>query len=279
MSGLIQLRKSVGFTLVEMVMVIIILGILVLGVSSFVILGTRIFVESTSVDQVLSQSRFAIERMTREIRNAVPNSLRITNSATYQCMEFMPIQASASYITLPIAPEVASETGTIITPSQVIENSHRMLVYPLTPTHIYSAVPTSSEGRLLDIEKVEGNTVTFDRAVRFSETSPRKRFFMVGTSVSYCFFVNGDLRRYGDYKLNATQPAPGGDINVKGNMGNGVLMAENVVITTTGTTTNWPISYTPGSLTNNAVVQLTPKFEVNGQAFQYQHQVQVVNVP
>ena len=55
-----------GVTLVEMVTVILILGILVVGVSSFIIFGTRIFVESSSVDQVLSQSRFAVERMTRE---------------------------------------------------------------------------------------------------------------------------------------------------------------------------------------------------------------------
>jgi len=286
MSGLRQLRKSVGFTLVEMVMVIIILGILVLGVSSFVIMGTRIFVESTSVDQVLSQSRFAIERMTREIRNAVPNSLRLTNSATYQCMEFMPIQASASYIDLPIAPEVASETGVINTPSLGINTAHRMLVYPLTPAHIYSASDEAIEARLLRVKEYDGatNTVTFgsatkELAMRFSEASPRNRFFMVDNAVSYCFFTNGDVRRYQGYTLHATQPVPGGKSDAKGSMGDGVLMAEGSVITATESTTNWPISYTPGSLTNNAVVQLTPKFEVNGQAFQYQHQVQVVNVP
>lgn len=286
MSGLIQLRKSVGFTLVEMVMVIIILGILVLGVSSFVILGTRIFVESTSVDQVLSQSRFVVERMTREIRNAVPNSLRVTNTTTYQCMEFMPIQASASYIELPIAPGMASKTGTIMAPSQGIDTDHRMLVYPLTPEHIFSALDKAIEGRLLRVKEYDDktNTVTFgsatkELAMRFSEASPRNRYFMVNNAVSYCFFVNGNIRRYEGYKLNATQPVPGGKINAKGKMGDGVLMAEDVVITTTTTTTNWPISYTPGTLSNNAVVQLTPKFEVNGQAFQYQHQVQVVNVP
>lgn len=270
MSGLRQLRKSDGFTLVEMVMVIIILGVLVLGVSSFVILGTRIFVESTSVDQVLSQSRFAIERMTREIRNAVPNSLRVTQTpGTVQCIEFVPIQASASYIGLPTAPDVAKNTGTVMTPSLGINIDHRMLVYPLTPTHIYSAAPAASEGRLLDIEKVEGNTVTFDRAVRFSEASPRNRYFMVNNAVSYCFFVNGNIRRYEGYDMfNTDQPAPAA-------MGDGVLMAEDVVIGTGG----WPISYTPGTLSNNAVVQLTPKFMVNGQEFQYQHQVQVVNVP
>ncbi len=282
MSGLRQLRKIVGFTLVEMVMVIIILGILVLGVSSFVILGTRIFVESTSVDQVLSQSRFAIERMTREFRNAVPNSLRVTNTATVQCIEFVPIQSSASYIDLPIAPEAASETGSIITPSLVINKDHRMLVYPLTPAHIYSAAADATEGRLLDIfnaevkDKDKYTTVTFDRKVRFSEASPRNRFFMVNNAVSYCFFTNGDVRRYEGYDMfNTAQPTPGGKINTLGDVEDGVLMAENVVIGTGG----WPISYTPGSLTNNAVVQLSPKFMVNGQEFQYQHQVQVVNVP
>ena len=267
--------KSSGFTLVEMVTVIIILGVMVLGVSSFVIMGTRIFVESTAVDQVLSQSRFVMERMTREIRNAVPNSLRVTeNPATFQCIEFVPIQASASYLSLPISPEPTSSTGTVMTPSLDIMPDHRMLVYPLSESHIYSATPTASEGRLFDIDEYDSttNTITFDRAVRFSEASPRTRFFMVDNAVSYCFLANGNIRRYTSYNMfNATQPTPsqmGGDTS-------SALMAENVAINNG----NWPIFYTPGTLINNAVVQLTPEFLVNGQEFQYQHQVQVVNVP
>ncbi|BAJ00270.1 PilW family protein [Shewanella violacea] len=266
--------KSSGFTLVEMVTVIIILGVMMLGVSSFVIIGTRIFVDSTSVDQVLSQSRFVIERMTREIRNAVPNSLRVTeNPVSFQCIEFVPIQASASYLDLPISPGVASETGIVMTPSQGINLEHRMLVYPLQISHIYSATPTASEGRLFDIDEYDDttNTVTFDHAVRFSEASPRSRFFMVDQAVSYCFFANGNIRRYTGYDMfNDDQPTPtdmGGDAS-------SALMAENVVIDG-----SWPILYTPGTLINNAVVQLTPQFEVNEQEFQYQHQVQVVNVP
>ncbi|AQS40411.1 prepilin-type N-terminal cleavage/methylation domain-containing protein [Shewanella psychrophila] len=272
--------RSSGFTLVEMVMVIIILGVLVLGVSSFLILGTRIFVESTSVDQVLSQSRFVMERMTREIRNSVPNSLRVTitnNASTFQCIEFVPIQASASYLDIPIAPAASTLSGTVMTPSQGINTAHRMLVYPLQPEHIYSATPTGAQGHLLDITSFVPNivpntgTVTFDRLVRFSEASPRSRYFLVDDAVSYCFFVNGDIRRYQGYNMfNATQPTPvqmGGDAS-------SALMAENVVINGA-----WPIFYTPGTLANSAVVQLAPQFEVNDQAFQYQHQVQVVNVP
>ena len=277
MQSSVRRRKSSGFTLVEMVMVIIILGVLVLGVSSFVILGTRIFVESTSVDQVLSQSRFAVERLTRELRNAVPNSLRVTeNPSTFQCIEFVPIQGSASYLDIPIAPAAMALTGTVMTASQGINTNQRMLVYPLQPAHIYSAAPTAAESRMLDIASFAADadprsgTITFGRAVRFNEASPRSRYFMIANAVSYCFFATGDIRRYDSYNLfNTSQPSPD-------DMGVSALMAENIVI---NNTTGWPIFYTPGTLANNAVVQLTPQFSVNGQAFQYQHQVQVVNVP
>ncbi|MEI6859065.1 MAG: type II secretion system protein [Shewanella sp.] len=268
--------KPSGFTLVEMVVVIIILGVMMVGVNSFVIMGTRIFVESTSVDQVLSQSRFVIERMTRELRNAVPNSLRVTdNPSTFQCLEFVPIEASASYLDLPIFPQTASDEGTIMTPSLGISPDHKMLVYPLQVSHIYSATPAATEGRLFDIDTYEPttNTIRFDRAVRFSESSPRARFFMVANAVSYCFFVNGDIRRYQGYNMfNINQPTP---TDMVGGDSGSALMAENLVINNN----SWPILYTPGTLVNNAVVQLTPRFEVNGQEFQYQHQVQVVNVP
>ena len=269
-SSLGQRGKTLGFTLVEMVTVIIILGILVIGVSSFVILGTRIFVESTSVDQVLSQSRFAMERMTRELRNALPNSVRVTPSpTTYQCIEFVPILASASYVNLPVFPASAEASGTVMLPSQGIDTAHKMVLYPLLPSHVYSGSPAGSSGHIFDIKSVTGNQVEFDRAVQFAEASPQRRYFMVDKAVSYCFLANGEIRRYSGYGLVGTQPAPA-------SMGAGALMAEKV---TNNLSTQSPIHFTPGTLINNAVVQLTPRFDVNGQSFQYQHQVQVVNVP
>lgn len=268
-SGLKARSQNLGFTLVEMVTVIIILGILVVGVSSFVILGTRIFIESTSVDQVLSQSRFAIERITRELRNALPNSIRVRNSSSYQCIEFIPITSSASYLELPIAPNVAASSGLIMLPSTAIDESDQMVVYPLTPTQIYGGTAAGSDGHIFDIKQVTGNDVEFNRPVRFTQASPQQRYFMVNGAVSYCFLASGEVRRYGGYSLTSVQPAPS-------QMGAGVLMAENV---TNNLQVQPPISYTPGTLINNAVVQLSPRFEVNGQSFQYQHQVQVINVP
>ncbi|WP_394203796.1 PilW family protein [Shewanella waksmanii] len=260
-----------GFTLVEMVTVTIILGILVIGVSSIILLGTRIFVDSTSVDQVLSQSRFAIERMTRELRNALPQSIRVrTDSVSYQCIEFVPIIASASYTQLAVVPDSASQTATVMLPANGISANDQMVVYPLSADDIYNADPDETVGRLFDIQSISANTITFERAVQFAEASPQLRYFMVNDAVSYCFESDGAVRRYQGYnKFNLTQPAPA-------QMGTGVLMAEGVA---NDIATQLPIHFTNATLLNNAVVQLTPIFNVNQQVFQYQHQVQVVNVP
>ncbi|MEC4725451.1 type II secretion system GspH family protein [Shewanella sp. D64] len=278
MNGIRGGKHGLGFTLVEMVTVIIILGILALGVSSFVVLGTRIFVESTSIEQVLGQSRFALERMTRELRNAVPNSIRLTpappnTNASYQCVEFVPIQASASYIELPFVPSPASLTGTVIPPSQGLNSVHQMLVYPLKTSDIYAATPAGTSGRLFDVKEFNQSSglVTFDRAVRFAESSPIQRYFMINGPVSYCFQSDGTLWRYAGYGLETTQPTPS-------TMSGGALMAEDIT-NNLALVSDQPILLTPSSLVNNAMLQLTPTFSVNGQVFQYQHQVQVINVP
>ncbi|GIU12210.1 PilW family protein [Shewanella sp. MBTL60-007] len=278
-------RKSQGFTLVEMVTVIIILGVLVLGVSSFLIFGTRVFIDATSVDQVMSQSRFAIERMTRDIRNTVPNSIRVRDSGdgAWQCIEMMPITSSASYIDMPIAPAPASQFGTLMQSSATapLTANQFLLIYPLTPADVYTATSASiTQGKLFSIDSITANTtndsrVDFGRAVRFDEASPRQRYFGVQGAVSYCFEqVTSELsllKRYSGYGFNhpVLQPSPA-------DMGTGVLMAENVV-NTIGR--NSPIAYTPGTLRNNAMVHLNPLFDVQGQSFQYHHQVQVINVP
>ncbi len=280
--GLPSIQRQ-GFTLVEMVTVVIILGILVLGVSSFLIFGTRIFIDSTSVEQVMSQSRFAIERMTRDIRNAVPNSIRVRSSGNdWQCIEMMPITSSASYILVPVVPLPAANTASVMQASNSapLTKEQQLLIYPLRPADVYTSA-NGSTGKLFAIKDITNSALTnateieFEKSVQFAEMSPRQRYFGITNAVSYCFEKVTDdlalLNRYAGYGFNnpTNQPAPA-------SMGPSVLMAENVVNTISP---NNPMAYTPGTLQNNAMVHLNPLFDIQGQSFQYHHQVQVINVP
>lgn len=283
MSSLYAVNKKSarGFTLVEMVTVILILGILVVGVSSFIIFGTRIFVESSSVDQVLSQSRFAVERMTRELRSAVPSSVRITSdSLTYQCVEFVPIEASTTYLSMPIAPNATALTGTVIlnTTDKIKENQY-IWIYPLTDSDVYnSARQKRAQIKAITPSDTIDNqvTLTFMASTRFAEASPRQRIYFASAPVSYCFQKAAAsneliLQRYTGYQFNNSQPRPI-------DMGTGVLMAQNMVNSFTNSS-DLPMILTPSTLVNNAMVHLQPRFTVNGETFQYRHQVQVINVP
>lgn len=290
--------KSHGFTLVEMVTVVIILGILMLGVSSFLIFGTRIFIDSTSVEQVMSQSRFAIERMTRDLRNAVPNSIRINTSSStingaknftneWQCIEMMPISSSASYILAPVAPLPAADSALVMQASNSapLTKDQLLLIYPLSPADVYTTADVTP-GKLFTIKNISDSvltnatTVKFDNTVQFTEMSPRQRYFGVTGAVSYCFEkVTNELsllKRYSVYDFDDAAVRGPDDFKKGNNKVEGVLMAENIVNTIAA---NNPMTYTPGTLQNNAMVHLNPLFDVQGQALQYHHQVQVINVP
>ena len=279
--------STLGFTLVEMVTVILILGILVVGVSSFIIFGTRIFVESSSVDQVLSQSRFVVERMTRELRSAVPNSVRVnTDSLTYQCIEFVPIEASTSYLSMPIAPSATALSGTVIlddVTSKIAVNQYAW-IYPLTDSDVYN----SARQKRAQVKAIMPSpsplehqvTLTFTAPTRFAEASPRQRIYFGSNPVSYCFEKEPSgnylqIVRYAGYHFNTVQPNPAA---MPATMGSGVLMAQSVAnVLNNGA--DLPLILTPSSLVNNAMVHLQPRFNVNGETFQYRHQVQVINVP
>lgn len=268
--------KIAGFTLIEMVTVILILGIIVVGISSFVIFGTRIFVESSAVDQVLSQSRFGIERMTRDIRRAVPNSMRVLTATdgSYQCLELLPISASTSYVDAPFFPQPVQNTLTAIKSVRSINAAQSVLIYPLTASEVYNPQGLTAKRFLVQSVAESGDllTITLTQSIRFTEASPIKRLYVAQSPLSYCFINtagNVDLRLYQQYGYKAVQPSPA-------DMGNGVLMAQNITNTLT---INPAIILTPATLVTNAIVHLQPRFRVNGETFQYQHQVQVMNVP
>ncbi|MBU1620544.1 MAG: prepilin-type N-terminal cleavage/methylation domain-containing protein [Gammaproteobacteria bacterium] len=212
--------RNSGFTLVEMILVIVVMGILATVTTSYLGLGARMYAESSDRDKLLSQSRFAVERMVRELRNVVPNSVRVDTSGN--CIEFMPLLNAGRYVSIPVTPV----TGTSI---NIFSNSPAaewnvlaqdyLAIYPTEPTHIYDPA-LGRTVRLTGATNTNPIQFTFP-STSFPVSSPSNRLYIFRSPVSYCVQGN-QLFRYGNYALQALQPVPGSGL------ANGVLMAEGL---------------------------------------------------
>ena len=96
-------RQEGGFTLVELVMVILLLGVMATFSSQFIGIGTQIYGDASRREQLMSDARFALERLNREVRDAVPGSVRVEDEgggAQEQgaCLRFWPIATAGRYL-------------------------------------------------------------------------------------------------------------------------------------------------------------------------------------
>lgn len=106
----IRFRPSAGFTLIEMIMVITITGIIAGMVAVFITTPVQGYVDSVRRAELTDQADVALRRIARDVRLALPNSLRImetdgttTNAGTcqtagYVCyIEFIPTRSGGRY--------------------------------------------------------------------------------------------------------------------------------------------------------------------------------------
>ncbi len=215
-----------GFTLIELIIVIVLLGVLALGVSSYIGLGASMYSDATEREQVLNESRFVAERLQRELRNAAPNSIRTADAALLRCIEFAPIAASGVYLMAPVTPDTGNELQLALMTWQAGYLGLPFTIYPRASDDIYG---TSGSTILLagaEQDDADGNsatrTVQLTSSHSFPLDSPEQRFYILAASpVSYCFNgVEGSIRRYSGYNYSATQPLPPAAA--------GALMAGNV---------------------------------------------------
>ena len=278
-------RKPVGgFTLIELIAVIVIIGVLATATTQYIILGTQIYIESSERQQVLTQSRFLVERLTREIRTAVPNSVRV--SLNNACIEFVPIKASGAYRTdngavlPPITPNTSiGEIDVVSWDRNEYEENDRIYIYATGETDIYD--PTNNVGdHFAVIESISGASPEYTFALDqisavddvFPEESPITRYFTADHSVNYCLINNNgvfDVYRFESTTFATNQLVPSAAF--------GVLMAEGLTNDLNGEA---PFEYTQIAQTKNSVVSLYLEFEANqSENMFYNQEVHIPNVP
>jgi MSHA biogenesis protein MshO len=94
-----------GFTLIEAVIVIVVLGVLATIVTVFIRMPVQGYADSVARAEVTDQADLAMRRIARDLRLALPNSIRVSNDGS--AIEFLLTKAGGRYLSA----EDAAATG------------------------------------------------------------------------------------------------------------------------------------------------------------------------
>ena len=228
-------KRFGGVTLLEMVVAMVLLAIVV-GATIFFANPILQAGDVTVRAQLTDMADNALQRIARDARLALPNSVRVTTSGGVAYLEFMPVRTGGRYraessgacssggtseLAFDSSDGCFNALGTISNSTDVVSGDLLVLnnygtgftnqdVYESSGTNkrsVTSASPTT-------VVMASG---TFDRKLH---DSPGRRFFIAGPPVTYrCDPIAGTLTRHTGYSLSATQPT---------SVGSGTALATSV---------------------------------------------------
>lgn len=248
-----------GFTLIEVIAVIVVLSILATMGGRFIVDSTTSYQSTQTRSRLVNTGRQALERMSRQLRISLPNSVRLTNSST--CLEFMPIASGGNYSgPVPDTLNGAAATATINVSPHVIEFGAAQFVSigAITSAELYGTNPVSRA----TLASRTVNTLTLSAARIWQRNSVNQRFYLLDFPQAFCV-VGSELRFY------SAQDASNASVDLSSSYS---VLADNVIAAT-------PFALTAGGENRNAIVQFNMSFTFKTESVPFNHSVMIRNVP
>jgi MSHA biogenesis protein MshO len=239
----------------------------------------------------------SIQRMARDVRAALPNSLRI--SADSRSLELIHTADGARYRALPgTNPSTEDHTAASdwldfggdaqfnvlgrfsfpgLSYGSPLAAGSRVVVYPTSVTTYAQAavgsnpgVITPSSTTLTIGDDVDEDQITLSSPFQFQFSSPRRRLYLIDTPVSYlCNLGSATLTRHDGYGFAAAQPTDPTTPPLNG--GNTALVANRL--------SACQFSYIAGTPTRAGLVTIALTLSEGGEQVQLLHQVHVESTP
>ncbi len=238
MSRLSSRRSQRGFTLVELVVVIVIIGIVSSMVAVFIGVPVRSYMDTAARVELADIADTATRRIARDVRLALPNSVRVGGNGAY--LELLLTKTGGRYLSVddntpgnvlafdtdpaPANSTVFTVVGAMPAGVQTIVPGDFIVVNNLgndPPVNAYDCSVKCNRGT---VAAVNGNDITLaanpflvvnaaDAAMR-AMPSLGSRFQVVTTPVTYFCALNanggGTLQRFSGYTIQADQPVAAG---------------------------------------------------------------------
>ena len=250
-------------------MVIAIAGAVAAGIASFIVRPVQSYIDAARRAELTDVADTALRRMGRDVRSALPNSIRVTSAGGVQYLEYLQISGGGRYraqLTTAGTGNIldfttADTTFDVLGAVPPLAAGDRIVVYNLGPGTVESDAYTGNNSTAFT--SVAAPTITMS-AKQFPFPSPGKRFHVLQYPVTYaCNPATGQLRRYWNYAIAAGQPTPPAG-------GSDALLASSVTA----------CSFTYSTVTQrNGVVSMALTVSQAGESVNLFHQVHVVNVP
>lgn len=272
-----------GFTLVEVITVIVITSILAIAVVQFMRTPITAYLDTVRRQKLADAADTAFRRIAREVRAALPNSLRVTTSTaggiTTSYLEFVPVLDAGRYrlerstaLDNPLDIVSADSSFDILGPTITVPASG---TYYVVISNWGASGGDYYEG--LNRALYTGATATPVQTLNFTSTlfpipSPEQRFFISGVPVSFVCTPgysngsgSGSLMRYTGYAIAASQPTSFASAT------SSAVLVDKVAACS--------MTYTAGTGGPRGIFIMTLRLQDDNEAVTLTYQVQVNNAP
>lgn len=249
-----------GFTLIELVVVIVILSVLAAMGTTFVVNIMESYRTTQTRALILNTARPALERMTRQVRGSLPYSVRVVNGGT--CVEFMPIAAGGNYVdAVPDSENGAAAKSTIAVSPYVVDfgTARYVSIGAMSAAEVYGASAVSRAGFLASSTSVQ---LVLNAAKQWQRNSINRRFYLLDNPAAFCVTDN-ELRFYDNVAISAA------NVDLTGAY---QLMAVDVSATQA-------FQLEQGSENRNTTLTMDITFASGGESMAFNQRVSIRNVP
>jgi MSHA biogenesis protein MshO len=210
-----------GFTLIETVMVISIVGVLAAIVGRFIVAPVQAYLATQARAALVDQADLALRHIGRDLRIALPNSARVNAAGT--ALELIPTRGAARYRVEsgdPLQFGVVDTGFDLIGPALNVGAAQSLVFYNLgtgvTGSDAYAANAGATEQAVSNRRTstsaagaASALTISSLAGLPVAGLAPPYRVFAVDQPVTYrCDLSNGTLTRFDGYGFVASQPDP-----------------------------------------------------------------------